>query len=166
MDWQRIIQHLLLPASRVQRYFGAQSMQRIEAAISDSETRHSGEICFVVAGSLHIRSLLRGQSAREHALEVFSELRIWDTEHNNGLLLYLLLADHDIEIVADRGIAAKVTQEQWETICQQMEADFHRGEFETGVISGLQQLTRILAEHFPPTGDRRANELSDKPLVL
>jgi uncharacterized membrane protein len=166
MDWRRIINHLLLPSYRVQHYFSAEAMQRIEAAITDSETRHAGEICFAVEGSLHIWPLLHGQSARDHAIEVFSDLRLWDTAGNNGLLLYLLLADHDIEIVADRGIAEKVAPQRWQEICQQMEADFHRGEFETGVINGLQQLTRLLAEHFPPGEDERSNELSDKPVVL
>jgi len=137
----------------------------IEKAIKASEGAHCGEIRFVVEAALHIESLLRGQSARERAIDVFSQLRIWDTERNNGVLLYLLLADRDVEIVADRGIHEKVGPQEWEKTCRKMEAAFRQGDFEGGVVGGLQEVTRHLAEHFPPIGDDR-NELPDKPVVL
>ncbi|HWS16137.1 MAG TPA: TPM domain-containing protein, partial [Candidatus Methylomirabilis sp.] len=109
--------------------------------------------------------LFRGHSARERAIDVFSLLRIWDTERNNGVLIYLLLADRDVEIVADRGIHAKVGTEGWETICRPMETAFRQGDFEGGVIRGIQAVTRHLVEHFPAAGDDR-NELPDNPVVL
>jgi len=137
----------------------------IEKAIKASEGMHRGEIRFVVEGMLDNTPLLRGQTARERAIDVFSQLRIWDTERNNGVLIYLLLADRDVEIVADRGIDAKVGTEEWERICRKMEAAFRQADFEGGVVGGIQEVTRHLAEHFPPIGDDR-NELPDKPVVL
>jgi len=137
----------------------------IERAIKESETAHIGEIRFAVEGALDGIPLLEGQSARERALEVFSQLRVWDTEHNNGVLIYLLLADRHVEIVADRGVHARVGLQEWETICRQMEADFKQGHYREGAVAGIQGVTRHLAVHFPATGDRR-NELADKPVLL
>ena len=99
------------------------------------------------------------------AIDVFSQLRIWDTERNNGVLIYLLLADRDVEIVADRGIDAKVGPEEWERICRKMESAFRQGDFQSGVVGGIQDVTRHLAEHFPPIGDDR-DEFPDEPVVL
>jgi len=147
------------------RAFPGNTLTAIERAIKESEATHRGEIRFVVEGALEISPLLRGQSARERAIDVFSQLRIWDTEHNNGVLIYLLLADRDVEIVADRGIHARVGPREWERICRKMEAAFRQSDFEGGVVAGIQEVTRRLAEHFPPIDDGR-NELPDKPVVL
>ena len=103
---------------QVSRAFPRKTLIAIEQTVKASETAHAGEIRFVVEGALHSTPLLDGQSARERALEVFSQLRIWDTEHNNGVLIYLLLADRDVEIVADRGIHSKLGTREWETICR------------------------------------------------
>jgi uncharacterized membrane protein len=149
----------------VNRAFPGDTLVAIDKAIEASEATHRGEIRFAVEGALHIDPLLRGQSARERAIDVFSQLRIWDTERNNGVLIYLLLADRDVEIVADRGIDAKVGPREWERICRNMEAAFRKGDFEGGVIGGIREVTRHLAEHFPPIGDDR-DELPDKPVVL
>ena len=149
----------------VKRAFPRDALVAIEEAIKGSEIGHRGEIRFVVEGALHIEPLLRGQTARERAIDVFSHLRIWDTERNNGVLIYLLLADRDVEIVADRGIHGKVGPQEWERICRKMEAAFRQGDFEGGVVGGLREVTRHLAEHFPPIGDDR-NELPDKPVVV
>ena len=98
-------------------------------------------------------------------MQVFSLLRVWDTEENNGVLIYLLLADRDVEIVADRGIHAKVSPAEWEQICRRMEAAFSKGEFERGVLAGIEEVSRLLARYYPPRpGDR--NELPDKPAIL
>ena len=137
----------------------------IEKAIKASERTHRGEIRFVVEGALDTAPLLGGYTARERAIDVFSQLRIWDTERNNGVLIYLLLADRGVEIVADRGIAAKVGPREWERICREMEAAFRQADFQGGVIGGIREVTRHLAEHFPPIGDDR-NELPDKPAEL
>ena len=162
---KRIARHLMAARWTVNRAFPRDALIAIEKAIKASEGTHRGEIRFVVEGALHIDPLLRGQTARERAIDVFSQLRIWDTEHNNGVLIYLLLADRDVEIVADRGIHEKVGAREWEGICGQMEASFRQGDFEGGVVRGIQEVTRHLARHFPPIGDDR-NELPDKPVVL
>jgi uncharacterized membrane protein len=120
---------------------------------------------FVVEGALDGRPLLRNQPARERALDLFSHLRIWDTVHNNGVLIYLLLADRDVEIIADRGIDAHVGAAGWERICRAMEAEFREGQFERGVIDGIAAVSGVLARYFPPqSGDR--NELPDQPVLM
>ena len=165
MDVKRIARHLVMTPWRVRSAFPAETMNVIDRAIKASEVAHVGEIRFAVEAALEIAPLFRGQLARERAIDVFSLLRVWDTERNNGVLIYLLLADRDVEIVADRGIDAKVGAQEWERICCRMEAAFRQADFEGGVIGGIQEVTRHLAEHFPPTGDDR-NELADKPVVL
>src|SRR5437879_13334590 len=148
MDSKRIGKHLLERRWRVRRIFPPDVLAAIEQAIKAGEATHSGQIRFVVEGALDGAPLFRNQSARERALDVFSHLRIWDTAHNNGVLIYLLLADHDVEIVADRGIDAKVGAEDWEAICREMESDFRAGHFERGVIRGIAAVSRGLGEHF------------------
>ncbi len=165
MAIHRVITHLLHTHGRVKRAFPRSSLNAIEKAITAAESQHAGEIRFVVEGSLDGLALIKGQTARERAVELFSQLRIWDTEHNNGLLIYLLLADQAVEIVADRGIHAKVAPLAWSSVCRQMETAFKQSDFEGGVIAGVQALAHHLAAHFP-TGGRIANELSDQPVVL
>jgi len=137
----------------------------IEQAIKASETTHSGELRFVVEGALDGMPLWRGQSARERAIDLFSQWRIWDTEHNNGVLIYVLLADRDVEIVADRGIHTRVGTREWEAICRAMEAAFKQADYAGGVVSGIRAVSQHLTKHFPATGAGR-NELPDKPVVL
>ena len=165
MNIKRIATHLLLTHWQVNRAFPRQTLIAIEQAIKASETAHVGEIRFVVEGALHSTPLLKGQSARERAIEVFSQLGIWDTEHNNGVLIYLLLADRDVEIVADRGIHAKVGSREWENICRKMETSFKQANYEGGVVSGIQSVTQHLTKHFPASAAGQ-NELPDKPVVL
>ncbi|TYO62568.1 hypothetical protein FXV83_31965 [Bradyrhizobium hipponense] len=165
MSIRRIGRHLLQHHWRAKRVFPQNVLDRIGQAISRSEATHSGQVRFVVEGALDGRPLFRNQPARERALDVFSQLRIWDTEHNNGVLIYLLLADRDVEIIADRGIDAKVGAEGWESICRAMEAEFRSGQFERGVVRGIEAVSRELAKHFPPQGPHR-NELPDAPVVM
>lgn len=113
MDFRRVIRHLLMTKWRVNAAFPKPTLAKIEAAVKASHVAHAGQLRFAVEGALHSAALLRGQTARERAIDVFSELRVWDTEHNNGVLIYLLLADRDVEIVADRGIHSRVTSEEW-----------------------------------------------------
>ena len=150
---------------RLRRIFPPQVLARIEQAIKAGEATHSGQVRFVVEGALDGAPLFRNQPARERALDIFSQLRIWDTAHNNGVLIYLLLADHDVEIVADRGIDAKVGHAGWEKICREMETDFRAGNFERGVIKGIEAVSRELAKHFPRSGGG-PNELPDAPVVM
>src|SRR6516165_10479783 len=165
MGIKRIGKHLVEHHWRTKRIFPPEALALIEQAIKAGEATHSGQVRFVVEGSLDGKPLFRNQSARERALDIFSHLRIWDTAHNNGVLIYLLLADRDVEIVADRGINAKVGAAGWEKICRAMEAEFRSGRFEAGVISGIQAVSRELARHFPPQSPQR-NELPDKPVVM
>ena len=165
MSIKRIGRHLLEHHWRVRRIFTPRVLAAIEAAIKASEATHSGQIRFVVEGALDGAPLFCNQSARERALDIFSRLRIWDTAHNNGVLIYLLLADRDFEIVADRGIDAKVGAAGWEKICVEMERDFKAGNFERGVIKGIEAVSRLLAAHFPVERGSR-NELPDAPVVI
>lgn len=161
----RISRHLLANRARVRKVFPPAALARIEAAIAASEASHAGQIRFVVEGALDGRPLFRRQPAAERALDVFSQLRIWDTEHNNGVLIYLLLADRDVEIVADRGIHARVGAPGWKTICRTMEQAFASGQFEAGVLAGIAQVTQHLQAHFPKDG-AAVNELPDAPVVM
>jgi uncharacterized membrane protein len=165
MSITRIGRHLLQHHWRAKQVFPQSVLDRIEQAIRQGETTHSGQVRFVVEGALDGRPLFRDQPARGRALDVFSHLRIWDTAHNNGVLIYLLLADRDVEIIADRGIDAKVGAEGWETICRAMEAEFRSGQFERGVLGGIEAVSRELAKYFPPQGPHR-NELPDAPVVM
>ena len=161
----RIFRHLLEHRWSEHRIFTPKVLAHIEQAIKAGEAVHSGQIRFVVEGALDGAPLFRNQSARERAIDIFSQLRIWDTAHNNGVLIYLLLADRDIEIVADRGINGKVGTEGWEKICTLLENEFRAGLFEHGVIKGIEEVSRVLAQHFPKQPGSK-NELPDTPVVL
>lgn len=165
MDIGRIGKHLVANRSRVRKAFPQASLDAIAQAITASETRHSGQIRFVVEGALDGKPLFREHSGRERALDIFSRLRIWDTEANNGVLIYLLLADRDVEIIADRGIDARVGAAGWEEICHAMEAEFRAGRFERGVIKGIAAVAEHLAAHFPRR-EAGPNELPDAPVVM
>ena len=165
MGLTRIGKHLVEHHWRVRRVFPQEVLAVIEQAIKAGEATHSGQVRFVVEGALDGRPLFSGQSARERALDIFSHLRIWDTAHNNGVLIYLLLADRDVEIVADRGIDAKVGAAGWDKICKAMETDFRAGNFSGGVIKGIQAVSQQLATYFPKHG-AGPNELPDAPVVM
>lgn len=165
MKFQRIVTHLMSGPWHLKRAFPAPARQRIETAIARAEGTHRGQIRFAVEHALELQQLLRWVSARERAIEVFSQLRVWDTAENNGVLIYLLLADHDVEILADRGISNKIPQACWEAICHDMESAFRDGQFEAGVLRGIERVSKLLAEHFPP-GEPGPNELPDAPVFL
>ncbi|MBA3582002.1 MAG: TPM domain-containing protein [Gammaproteobacteria bacterium] len=171
MNIKRIFTHLCAMNWRVKRAFPAATLLAIEHAIKASEIAHTGEIRFVVENALDGAPLFQGQTARERAIDVFSQLRIWDTEHNNGVLIYLLLADRDVEIIADRGIHSAVGAAAWETICQTMEVNFRQNAYQSGVIIGIEAITAQLVHHFPAAKttaglNANPNELSDTPVVL
>lgn len=165
MSFPRLLRHLATPRWRVRGTLPPSALGAIEAAIKRAEATHRGQICFAVEAALEVAPLLRGCSARQRALDVFAQLRVWDTEQNNGVLVYLLLADHDVEIVADRGIHAHVGAAGWERICHTMEQAFREGRFEAGVIDAITAVGIHLARHYPPDGAPR-NEISDRPVVL
>lgn len=162
---KRIFRHLCMTPMHLKTCFPKAAIARIEDAIRHSEARHAGEIRFAVELNLSFRELLRKKSGRERAIEVFSDLRVWDTEHNNGVLIYLLLADHDIEIVADRGICQHVGQDGWQRISHEMERHFKDGKFEAGVLHGIEAIGLLLTQHYPHTLNA-GNELPDAPVFL
>ena len=165
MELSRVVKHMLAPSWVVSRAFPRAALGRIGAAIKASESLHNGEVRFAVEAGFDLAPLLAGVTPRQRALELFSRLRVWDTEHNSGVLIYVQLVDHRIEIVADRGINARVAQEQWDAICRKMEAAFRARRFEDGVLKGIEDVTVLLARHFPPLGGN-PNELPDSPVVL
>lgn len=165
VNFKRLLGHFFfLPGARA-RAFPPTVLKAIEAEIGASEKVHTGELRFAIETDLPLWAVWRGVSGRSRALEVFSNLRVWDTEHNSGVLIYLLLADHDIQIVADRGITALVDQREWDQIAQAMERAFRDGQFEQGAVAGIRAITTLLARHFPPTGNN-PDELSNKPVLL
>lgn len=165
MNWYRFIQHVVLPDWWLRRHFPTAVRQRIEAAITTSEQHHAAEFRFVVESTLHPVQLLRGETARQRALAVFSQLRIWDTAANNGVLIYLLLADRDVEIVADRGFNGRVEAAVWENICREMEAAFRAGRFESGALLGIARVDELLRRLYPADETNR-NELPDQVALL
>ena len=165
VDIKRIVKHLLMTPWRMRADFPPSTLQAIEREIHASRALHVAEIRFVVEGALHGARLYHGQSPRERALEVFSVLRMWDTEHRNGVLIYLLLADRAVEIIADRGVHARVGSREWQDICRRMERAFAERRFESGAIAGIEAVTRHLAAHFPARSGP-ADELPSSPVVL
>ena len=162
---KRILQNLLFFPWQTRRAFPATAFKTIENAIAASEKTHSGELRFVVEGALDPAALWYGMTARQRAIDVFAQLRVWDTEENSGVLIYVLLAERRVEIVADRGIHRPCGAEAWEEICHAMEEEFRAGRFEAGAIRGIREIGAHLTRHFPGDGTR-SNELSDRPVVL
>ena len=165
MKLARILRHLIAPHWLARRAFPQASLTAIGAAVANSEQHHGGELRFVVEAGLPFTDLWRGVSPRSRAAEIFSRLRVWDTEHNSGVLIYLQLVDRRVEIVADRGIAAKVAQEEWDAICRAMEAAFKSGAYRRGALDAIDSVGRLLAIHDPAPPDK-ANELCDRPVIL
>jgi uncharacterized membrane protein len=165
MLWKRLLRHLFTDHWSVRRAFPPAAMRAIRDQIGAQEKRHGGELRFAVEASLPMLHLWRGQDARSRAVELFGQLRVWDTEHNSGVLIYLLLADQRVEIVADRGIHNRVGDTAWEAICGEMQQAFAAGRFEQGVGFGVAAISDLLAVHFPPGRERR-NELPNEPVVL
>jgi len=165
MNFKRMINHLFYPGWWLRRDFPPAELTKIESAIKASESKHSGEIRFAIESALPLKALWQNESTTERSLEVFSLLRVWDTEDNNGVLIYLLLADHKIEITADRNINKVVPDGEWQRICQIIESHFKAGRFGDGVVHGIGEISQLLENHFP-IGESDKNELSNKPVVL
>lgn len=150
-----------------QRAFNADALERIAQAIAQSERSHSGEIRFAVESALPWSYVWKKLPARARAQMVFSKLRVWDTEANNGVLIYLLLGQRKVEIVADRGIARRVPPAQWQEICNQMRTYFRSSDFVSGAVAGVQAVGQLLTQHFPlDAAQRPHNELSNFPVLL
>jgi uncharacterized membrane protein len=140
-------------------------LQAITQTIRDSEQHHTGEIHFAIENALNWRQLLSGMTSRDRAQDVFSRLRVWDTEHNNGVLIYLLLADRAVEIVADRAAVRRIQPNEWHNICRAMEKSFKTRAYAAGIIVGVRSVGALLAVHFGGE-DRSGNELADQPSIV
>ena len=149
MNISRTLKHLFYPGWWLRRDFPPTEMEKIECAIAASEMKHSGEIRFAIESSLPLKALWLDENMHERAAEVFSLLRVWDTEDNNGVLIYLLLADKKVEITADRNINKVVGSEEWQRICDLMTDEFKAGHFGNGVVTGIEEIGALLEEHFP-----------------
>ncbi len=162
----RLMRHRWFDESDTRRALGPQALARIEERIAQSEKLHTGEIRVCVEAGLPLSYLWRGASARERAVSMFGKLRVWDTEANNGVLIYLLLAEHQIEIVADRGIARHAPPGHWESMVDSMRQEFRAGRFEPGVMQAIGAVEALMLQHYPRAeGQANPNELPDKPFV-
>jgi uncharacterized membrane protein len=160
----RILRHRWFDESDLARALDEATLARIEARVAASEKRHSGEIRVCAEAGLPLSYLWRGASARERAVTMFGKLRVWDTANNNGVLIYLLLAEHRIEIVADRGLNQHVSPSQWQEVMQRMRSSFRQGQFEAGLNDAIDAVDALLQQHFPlAPGETNPNELSDRP---
>jgi uncharacterized membrane protein len=163
----RLWRHRWVDEAEVRRALPPALLERLTRRVAASERRHSGEIRVCVEAGLPFSYLWRGAPARERALMLFGKLRVWDTEHNNGVLIYLLLAERAIEIVADRGIDSRVSAEEWAAMTQRMGAAFRDSRFEDGLTQALEEVSALLVAHFPlADGEPDRNELPDAPVVL
>ncbi len=162
---RRTIQHEFFGASKVRALLPDASMLKIEAAISAGEARHSAELRFVVEASLDFSQIWSRTAPRERALAVFSNLRVWDTDANNGILLYVLLADHSVEIIADRAASRAVPQSHWDEICQRLAKAYRARDYLNGTIVAINEIHRLVEPHFPPAASN-ADELPNRPIVI
>jgi uncharacterized membrane protein len=163
----RLLKHRLWDESDARRALPADALQRLQARVAASETRHSGEIRVCVEASLPLSYLWRGATARERALAVFGKLRVWDTECNNGVLIYLLLAEHAIEIVADRGLHRRVGADTWTRLVAELGAALRASQFEQGLLAAIDAIDALLVEHFALVdGEVNPDELPDAVLLL
>lgn len=161
----KLLRHLFATRAGTRRRFTDAIDASIESAIRDAERRTSGEIRFVIETALDLPVLWSGITPRERALQVFAHLGVWDTELRNGVLIYVLVAERDVEIVADRGCAAVITESQWQAACRLMEDHFRAGRFAAGSVAGVAAVAGLLETHFPVrAGDR--NELPNQPRLL
>ena len=165
----RLIRHAVATHWRTRRLFPVATLDAIEKAIARAERTHAGEIRFAIETGLAPLHIINGTAPRARALEVFAHLRVWDTEHNNGVLLYVQVADRVVEIVADRGFEGRVSPADWAAVCRLMEEHFRAGRFEAGSIAGVDAIGSLLTRHFPPNlkaVSQSHNQLPDQPTLL
>jgi uncharacterized membrane protein len=162
---RRLLRHLFTTTAAGRRSFPPHTLKAIQTAIADGERRHRAQVRMIIEASLPAGAILESMSSRGRARELFARYRIWDTEENCGVLVYINLADHKVEIVADRAAGRALSAHEWQKVCRTMTEGFAHGEFHDSAVTGLQQLNDLLAQRFPSDGSQ-ANQLSDRPLVL
>jgi uncharacterized membrane protein len=151
---------------QLHRRFPPELLDDMAAAIADGEHTHLGEVRFAIESRLPLTTVWAGLDAGARAKQVFGQLGVWDTEHNCGVLIYVLMSEHRIEIVADRGIARRVNADEWDAICRGMRENFAAGRWRAGALYGITQVHALLAKHFPNQGGARLDELPDRPVLL
>lgn len=162
---QRFLRHLRIDRSDLARAVPPHAMERIEQGVVAGETRHAAELRLAIEASLPLGRVLAGETARQRALEVFGNLRVWDTENNNGVLLYLLYADHAVEIVADRAASRAIPDEEWGAVAEELARACRAGDFVEGMLAAVARLDALLAQAFPP-GQDNPDELPNRPVML
>ena len=165
MKLGRLLRHILTTRWSTRRHFPATVRDAIEQAIASCEATHSGEIRFVVETAFDLPELWHDLAPRTRALQLFGQFGVWDTLHNNGVLIYVLMADHAVEIIADRGIASRLHQNEWQAVCRTMEGYFKEQRFREGSIAGIEGVGALLGRHFPGSGET-GNELPNQPVLL
>lgn len=165
MNLRRLVRHLFATSLHTHRCFPTHALSAIEQEIRAAEMRHSGELRFAVETALDVAALWRDVSPRQRALDVFGRLGVWDTARNNGVLIYVLLADRDVEIVADRGFDGLVEPAGWEAACRAVEQEFRQRRYKEGALVGVRAVSALMERHFPPQ-PRDANELPNRPVIL
>ncbi len=162
---KRLLQNMFTGWFRMSQWFPKETLVHIRDVIAHGERGHAGEICFAVEARFSFWSVLNGMQTRRRANQLFSMLRVWDTQDNSGVLLYLQLAERRVELIADRGIAARVDSSQWQKICNEFTADISNGPADVAVLACIEKINTLLSEHFPACEDN-PRELSDEPVVL
>lgn len=163
---QRMLMNLGEGWFQLHRRFPARLLDEIATAVAAGECTHRGEVRLAVESRLSPLAVLAGLDATTRARQVFGQLRIWDTEHNNGVLIYVLLAEHRIDVVADRGIARHVADGEWADVCAHMRDAYARGQWREGSLQGIADVHALLRRHFPADGNAPREELSDRPVLL
>lgn len=163
---QRLIANLFEGWFQLHRRFSPELLDDMTVAIADGEHTHLGEVRFAIESRLPLHAVWQGLDAHTRARQVFGQLGVWDTEHNCGVLIYVLMSEHRIEIVADRGIARRVKPEEWTAICDGMRENFAAGQWRAGALHGITQVHALLEKHFPSHGKSRPDELPDRPVLL
>ncbi|HEY8607377.1 MAG TPA: TPM domain-containing protein [Noviherbaspirillum sp.] len=161
----RMWRHLWMTSAAGRRAFPEETLKAIEAAIAEGETRHRAELRLVIEPGLDLQAVLNGMTARDRARELFAQYGVWDTEENCGVLVYINLADHQVEIVADRGVGKTVPAADWQHACRTMTQGFARGDYHHSTLAALAELNALLQRHYPDDGSLR-NQLSDRPVML
>ena len=165
MAWPRALRHAATTHRAAEKRFSRDALARLQTAITEGEKTHRGEVRLIVEAALPLRKIRRGMSTRQRAIDLFGTFRVWDTEENNGVLLYVNVADRRVELIADRAAARVVSDAAWQAICEGLQEGFKRGQFEAGTATAIAAIHALLAAHFPAAGARE-NALSDTPVMI
>jgi uncharacterized membrane protein len=163
--FSRLVKHFCTTTAAGRRAFPASTLKAIEDAIEEGEKHHRAEVRVIVEPALSAQTVLNGMTPRERARELFAQYGVWDTEENCGVLVYVNLADHQVEIVADRGVGRVIAAQDWQAVCRTMTQGFARGDYHNSTLAALAQINALLQEHYPDDGSMR-NQLSDQPVML